>query len=156
MNEMIKVYTDGACSLNGYEGAKGGWAYVLTNNTGSEIFSTSSGHLENATNNICELTALINGCAAAAKYNTSKRIYVYSDSAYCINCYEQKWYKKWQQTGWRTASKQPVKNRELWEKLIPYFENPQFFFFKVKGHADNEFNIMADRLAVAAKEGNCV
>jgi ribonuclease HI len=78
-------------------------------------------------------------------------IVVYSDSAYVINCYKQKWYKKWQVNGWINSKKQPVANKELWEQLIPYFENPFFSFEKVAGHADNKYNNLVDEMAVKAK-----
>lgn len=78
---------------------------------------------------------------------------IYSDSAYIINCITQKWYKKWQTNGWRNSKKEPVANRELWERLIPYFENPRFSFEKVKGHSgEKDWNDYVDRLAVEAKK----
>lgn len=55
--------------------------------------------------------------------------------------------------GWRNSKKEPVANRELWERLIPYFENPRFSFEKVKGHSgEKDWNDYVDRLAVEAKK----
>ena len=142
-------YTDGATSSNGYENAQGGWAFVVIDEN-DELVSARSGHIENATNNICELTAIIEACTEASELN--KPIIIYSDSAYCINCYKQKWYKNWQKNGWLNSKKQPVANKELWEKLIPYFENEDYKFEKVKGHCGNRWNEFVDKLAVAAKE----
>ena len=148
------IYTDGATSNNGYQDAVGGWAYVIINKT-ENIMAQDSGRINEATNNICELTALINACKTADIYKTN--FIVYSDSAYAINCYKQKWYKKWQTNGWLNSKKEPVANKDLWEQLIPYFEKNNFTFEKVKGHADNKldphayWNNYVDRLAVEAK-----
>ena len=115
---MIKIYTDGATSGNGKANAIGGWAYLILNDN-NEIIKKNSGHIEKATNNICELTAILMGCEAVK--DTADFVTVYSDSAYCINCYQEHWYLKWQMNGWFNSKKQPVANKELWKKLIPYF-----------------------------------
>ena len=144
---MYTIYTDGATSGNGYEGAQGGWAWILLDEN-ENIILKGCGHIDNATNNICELVAVIDACRRA---DFDKEYVVYSDSAYIINCYKDKWYKKWELNGWLTSKRQPVANKELWEELIYYFEKPNFHFMKVKGHADNKFNNMVDQMAVAAK-----
>lgn len=79
---------------------------------------------------------------------------VYSDSAYIINCYKQKWYNKWQINDWKNSKKEPVANKELWEQLIPYFDNVMFSFEKVPGHAGHVYNEMVDQMAVQAKKGD--
>jgi ribonuclease HI len=78
------------------------------------------------------------------------RIVVYTDSAYLHNCYAQKWYRSWQMNGWKNSKKQPVANRDLWERLIPYFELPEVEFVKVKGHAGNKYNEIVDTMAQIA------
>ena len=78
------------------------------------------------------------------------QIAVYTDSAYLHNCYTQKWYRNWKLNGWKNAKKQPVANQDLWEKLIPYFDNSQIDFIKVKGHADNFYNNIVDEMAQKA------
>ena len=86
------IYTDGATSNNGYQNAVGGWAYVIINEA-RNIMAQDSGRINEATNNICELTALIKGCRAAeTELEFGDMVLVYSDSAYAINCYKQKWY----------------------------------------------------------------
>jgi len=148
-----KIYTDGATSGNGYEGAQGGWAWILINEE-EGIISKKVGHLDNTTNNICELTAVIDACRNAwtgMTLDPNPTFTIYSDSAYIINCYKQKWYKKWQANGWINSKKQLVANKELWEYLIPYFEDPMFSFEKVKGHADDKWNNKVDEMAVQAK-----
>ena len=149
---MYTIYTDGATSGNGYEGAQGGWAWILLDEN-ENIILKGCGHIDNATNNICELTAVIDACR---RTDFDKEYVVYSDSAYIINCYKDKWYKKWELNGWLTSKRQPVANKELWEELIYYFEKPNFHFMKVKGHADtldqhSKWNNYVDKLAVEAK-----
>ena len=144
----MKIYTDGATSNNGYEGAQGGWAYILVNDH-NQIVAQGSGSLPEATNNQCEMTALIQACKAADHYEDIFDIY--SDSAYCVNCFKERWYIKWLRNGWVNSKKEPVANKELWEQLIPYFQDPCYNFHKVQGHADDYWNNYVDRMAVEAK-----
>lgn len=146
----MKIYTDGATSFNGQENAVGGWAYVVIDDQ-DNIIKKGMGHIpEGATNNICEMMAILEGCYAVE--HIKEYHIIYSDSSYCINCYQQKWYKKWQENNWITSSKTPVKNKGLWKRLIPFFENEFFHFEKVKGHSDNKWNNYVDEMAVIAKE----
>lgn len=151
---MYSIYTDGATSGNGYEGAQGGWAWILLDGNGKCIHG-QTGQIINATNNICELKAVIEGCKMFLAHTAAKKedtdCTIYTDSAYIINCYKDKWYKKWQANGWINSKRQPVANKELWEKLIPYFENPKIHFEKVAGHSGNKYNETVDKMAVAAK-----
>lgn len=150
LETIYEIYTDGAASKNGQVGAVGGWAFILLEN-GKPIYH-DCGFIENATNNICELTAIYKGCEYVIGLGiAAARVIVYSDSAYCINCYKDKWYKKWQLNGWRNSKNEPVANRDLWKILIPYFESENFEFQKVKGHSNNEYNNRADELAVEAR-----
>ena len=147
-----QLYTDGATSKNGTKDAIGGWAYIALKD--DKIIDLKAEQLSPATNNICELTAILKGCEfLLPQLETFDIIEVYSDSAYCINCVNQHWYGKWRQNGWINSSKQPVKNKEIWEQLIPFFDDPRFRWIKVKGHADNKWNNLVDRLAVDAKVG---
>ena len=147
---MYEIYTDGATSKNGYEGAVGGAAFVMLLN-GEKIAEWSS-KIEPATNNICEMLAIINACEEVdPMLNEFDKVNIYSDSAYCINCYKQFWWKAWLHNNWVNSKKEPVKNKELWERLIPYFQDARFQFIKVKGHSDNKWNNYVDKLAVEAK-----
>jgi len=147
----MKIYTDGATSNNGYDGAKGGWAYVIVDDFNKPV-CYGAGAAPGVTNNWCELVALIEACHKADELDRSDEIFeVYSDSAYCINCYEQKWWKNWIVNGWKNSKKQPVANQELWKELIPYFTDPNFRFYKVKGHSDDYWNNWVDNRAVEAK-----
>ena len=138
-----KIYTDGATSGNGYAGAQGGWAFIILDEN-EKVANSAFGYIPNATNNICELTAVIEACKVTWPDGDFT---IYSDSAYIINCYKQKWYKKWQTNGWLNSKKQPVANKELWEKLIVIFKQPNFHFVKVKGHSGEKGNKKADELA---------
>ena len=80
------------------------------------------------------------------------KVEVYSDSAYCINCYQQSWWKAWLHNNWVNSKKEPIKNKELWEKLILYFQDARFQFIKVKGHNGDYWNERVDELAVAARK----
>ena len=155
---MIEVYTDGATSNNGHKDAIGGAAWIILQE--NRIIESGSKHIKNATNNICELEAIIEGCKKAeelliveqdCEFEFYENVFVYSDSAYIINCYLQNWWKNWKINGWINSKKQPVANKELWENLITYFEKPNFYFKKVNGHSNNEWNNYVDQLAVKAK-----
>lgn len=149
---MYEIYTDGATSKNGYEGAVGGAAFIILKN--DEKIVEWNKKIESATNNICEMIAIITACEEiTSMLNDFDKVNIYSDSAYVINCYKQFWWKAWLHNNWVNSKKEPVKNRELWEKLIPYFQDARFEFIKVKGHAGNKWNELVDELAVSAKWG---
>ena len=148
---IYKLYTDGATSKNGYEGSVGGYAWALIAN--DKLINESSVHLEPATNNICEMLAIIEGCEALVdSLEPFDMVLVYSDSAYCVNCYKQNWFRAWQVNGWINSKKEPVANKELWERMIRFFEDARFKFEKVKGHSTDEWNNYVDKLAVEAKK----
>lgn len=126
---VLKIYTDGACAGNQNEENIGGYGAVLKyGNHEKEIFG---GQL-NTTNNRMEMMALLEGLKAITKPNQT--IEIYSDSAYLMDCFRQKWYVKWQQNNWKRAGNKPVENRDLWEALLPYLDNHDIKFFRVKGH----------------------
>ena len=149
---MYEIYTDGATSKNGYEGSQGGYAWALIKD--GECIDYASYAIAPATNNICEMMAIIMACEEILPIlENFDKVIVYSDSAYCINCYKQFWWKAWLHNNWVNSKKEPVKNKELWEKLIPFFQDARFQFVKVKGHAGNVYNEFVDRLAVEARTG---
>lgn len=122
----------------------GGWAAIIMDGTDSIELS---GGTSETTNNIMELTAVIE----ALKYLTeASEVEVYSDSAYVVNAFNQKWLENWKRNGWRTSDRKPVKNKELWLNLDNLVQIHKVKFVKVKGHSDNEFNNKCDELAVAA------
>lgn len=103
-----------------------------------------SGGLANTTNNVMELTAVIEALRLV-KYPC--KIKVYSDSAYVVNAFLQGWIYNWIKKGWKTADGNLVKNKELWETLYQFTKTHQIEFIKVKGHSDNAFNNRCDELA---------
>ena len=102
---------------------------------------------KNTTNNIMEITAVLR----ALKLLKEKcNVKIYSDSAYVVNAFKQGWIYNWRKNNWKTANKEPVKNKELWEELYELVQNHEVEFIKVKGHSDNEFNNRCDFLATSA------
>ncbi len=137
MEEVI-IYTDGACSGNP---GPGGWGAILMyKNSKKEIF----GGLKNATNNIMELTAVIESLKLL-KFPCI--VHLYSDSAYVVNAFNQNWVNNWIKNNWKTSDKKDVKNKELWQELVTLTKTHKVIFHKVKGHTDNEFNNRCDELA---------
>ena len=101
------------------------------------------------TNNRMELTAAIEGLNALKEKCT---VILHTDSAYLHNAFTKGWIDNWQKNGWKTASKKPVENKDLWTKLIQLAEKHRVVWRKVKGHADNELNNLADKLCVEARQ----
>jgi ribonuclease HI len=91
-----------------------------------------------------ELKSVIEGLKATP---ISSEIDLYSDSAYVVNCFKDKWYTKWRKNGWINSAKKPVENKDLWEILLQLVEARNVTFCKVKGHADNKWNNRCDQLA---------
>lgn len=150
--KMYKLHTDGSCSGNGTDTSKGGWGYILLDKN-ENLISKDGGQVNKTTNNQMELTAMIKGLNKVSSItNNFFSCEVYSDSAYIINCIKQKWYEKWMSNGWINSKKEPVKNKELWIKLIPFFDDIRFSFFKVKGHSGNKWNEAVDRIAKGCDE----
>ena len=144
---MIKVtiYTDGACSGNP---GPGGWGAVLMcNGNIKEI----SGYNKNTTNNIMEITAVIEALKLL-KYECE--VDIYSDSAYVVNAFNQKWIENWKKNNWKNSNKEDVKNKELWEELDKLVSEHKVKFIKVKGHADNKWNNRCDELATGEIKKN--
>ena len=137
--EEATIYTDGACSGNP---GPGGWgAILMLGENRKEI----SGGSADTTNNIMELTAVIEALKILKR---PCKVKVYSDSAYVVNAFLQKWIYGWIKKNWRTAGGDSVKNKELWQELYSLTKVHDVTFNKVKGHADNEFNNRCDEMAV--------
>jgi ribonuclease HI len=136
----VTVYTDGACSGNP---GPGGWAAIIDDGGEREI----AGAEPHTTNQRMELTAAIEGLAAIPD---RRRVHVYTDSAYVMNCFEQRWYDKWENNGWLGAGKKPVTNRDLWERLIAQTRRHDVVWHKVRGHSGDVMNDRVDALARGA------
>ena len=110
----------------------------------NDIKKEISGGLKETTNNIMEMTAVIESLKMLKRPCEVK---IYSDSAYVVNAFLQGWIYNWKKNNWKTANKEPVKNKELWEELYSLTRIHKVDFIKVKGHSDNEFNNRCDELA---------
>jgi len=137
MDEVI-IYTDGACSGNP---GPGGWGTILMYKDNKKEIS---GGCKKTTNNIMELTAVIEGLKLL-KYPC--KVKLYSDSAYVVNAFNQNWISSWIKNNWKNSNKEEVKNKELWKELYELTKIHDVKFIKVKGHADNEYNNRCDELA---------
>jgi ribonuclease HI len=134
----VTIYTDGACSGNP---GPGGYGALLIFGTITKEISGSEPH---TTNNRMELLAIVE---ALKILEERTEVTLYSDSAYAVNCINQKWYQKWRANGWLTSKKQPVENKDLWEKILQLLTKHNVTFMKVKGHSDNIYNNRCDQLA---------
>ena len=119
----------------------GGWGSILMF---KDYKKEISGGKKDTTNNVMELTAVIEGLKLL-KFPC--KVKLYSDSAYVVNAFNQKWIYGWLKNGWKNSSKEPVKNKELWQELYNLTKVHEVEFIKVKGHADNEYNNRCDELA---------
>lgn len=147
---MIKVYVDGSCRANGSANAVGGWAFAIVRE--DELVYAARGMVVGTTNNQMELEA-VKRAIKWIRTGTDLRneqVEIYTDSAYIQNCASQKWYINWQKNGWVNTKKEPVKNREYWEFLVPYFTDERFTFLKVKGHNGDKWNEYVDKQAQEA------
>ena len=141
--KKVTIYTDGACSGNP---GPGGWGAILMY---EDVKKEISGAKENTTNNIMEITAVLE---ALKLLKVECEVKVYSDSAYVVNCYAQGWYIGWENNGWRNAAKKEVANQDLWQQILPYFKSKSWHFYKTKGHANDYYNNYVDTMAQAAAE----
>ena len=143
--KKVIIYTDGACSGNP---GVGGWGAILFYNEHKKEISGAS---ELTTNNRMELTAAIE---ALNLLKEKCQVELYSDSAYLVNAFNEKWIFGWKKKNWKKGS-DDIPNSDLWKMLYSLYYKHEITFIKVKGHADNEFNNRCDKLATGAiKEFN--
>ena len=145
MNELplVEIATDGACKGNP---GPGGWGAVLRFGTTEKDMS---GAENPSTNNRMELMAAISALEALKK---PCRVKLSTDSRYVMDGLT-KWIKGWQKNGWKTADKKPVKNADLWQRLLTASEPHRIDWKWVKGHAGHPDNERADKLASDAALG---
>ena len=139
--KKVTIYTDGACSGNP---GVGGWGAVLMYNG---VEKRISGAEDNTTNNRMELLAVINALECLKE---PCEVTLYSDAAYTVNAFLNGWVYEWEKSGWKKADKKPVLNDDLWKRLLSLTRIHKVEFVKVKGHADNEYNNVCDKLATDA------
>tara|TARA_B100000676_G_C17712347_1_gene646964 strand:- start:273 stop:701 length:429 start_codon:yes stop_codon:yes gene_type:complete len=135
---MIEIYTDGACSGNP---GIGGWGVVILINNDQPILL--NGGENETTNNRMELTAAIQ---ALKHFEKKQSIKLITDSRYVKDGIES-WIINWRKNGWKTSSKKPVKNKDLWIELDKLITFHDITWNWVKGHSGEKYNEKADFLA---------
>ena len=137
MSKLIEIWTDGACSGNP---GPGGWGALLK--SGEHAREIHCGEPD-TTNNLMELMAAIEALNALKK---PSKVKLHTDSTY-VKDGLTKWIHGWKRNGWKTASKKPVKNKDLWQMLEKACERHDIQWIWVKGHDGDEGNERADELA---------
>ncbi|MDR0866907.1 MAG: ribonuclease HI [Planctomycetota bacterium] len=143
--QTVRIYSDGACSGNP---GPGGWGAILQCDDPAREKEISGGE-PHTTNNRMELLAVIN---AVELLKVKCRIDIFTDSQYVCEAFRKKWLANWQKNNWRTAAKTPVKNQDLWERLLAALAGHETAWHWIKGHNEHPENERADRLAVRARE----
>ena len=137
MNDVVEIFTDGACKGNP---GPGGWGVVLR--IGQQVKELHGGEPA-TTNNRMELTAVIKGLGALTR---RCKVTLWTDSQY-VQKGISVWIIDWKRRGWRTADKKPVKNIDLWQQLDTLAAQHDVEWRWVKGHAGHPENERADALA---------
>lgn len=142
--KAVSIYSDGACSGNP---GPGGWGTILIYGSQEKELS---GHDPDTTNNRMELLGVITGLEALKRPCT---VEVHSDSQYVVNAFNQHWVEGWLKRGWKNSKKEPVKNSDLWKRLLEAKKPHNVSFHWVKGHAGHPENERCDELATSAADG---
>ena len=147
---LVKIYTDGAA--RGNPDGPGGYGTVLeyVDTKGQLLQKELSQGYEKTTNNRMELMAVIAGLEAL---NRSCEVEVYSDSQYVVNAFNQHWVDGWIKKGWKRGKNEPVKNVDLWKRLLEAKQKHSVTFHWVKGHDGHPQNERCDELATTAADG---
>lgn len=151
MSERVTMYTDGSCLGNP---GPGGYGAVLIygeykGENAANYKELSQGY-KRTTNNRMELLAVIVGLESLTR---ECEVDLWTDSKYVQQAITQGWLKNWQRNGWKTAAKKPVKNQDLWRRLMPLLEKHDITFNWVKGHSGHLLNERVDDLARGAASG---
>lgn len=148
---LVKIYTDGAA--RGNPDGPGGYGTILqyTDTKGTLHEREFSGGYRKTTNNRMELMAAIVGLEALTK---PCQVELYSDSKYLTDAFNQHWIDGWMKKGWKRGKNEPVKNTELWKRLLAAMQPHQVRYIWVKGHDGHEQNERCDRLATSAADGS--
>ena len=138
--DLVEIFTDGACRGNP---GPGGWAALLRRGPDERMLSGSE---SSTTNNRMEVTAAIEGIAALKR---PSRVRLTTDSEY-LRQGVMSWLARWKANGWRTASRQPVKNQDLWQRLDAVVRQHDIEWCWVRGHSGHVENERVDAAANAA------
>ena len=139
----VYIFTDGSCNTGTGDG---GWAYLLRYD-GYE--KQASGYAASTTNNRMELSAAVNALKALKE---PCKATLTTDSQYLKKAFTDGWLANWQKNGWKTANKQPVKNKDLWLELLALDQKHQLDWAWTKGHANHPENELVDTLALKARK----
>jgi len=141
MQDVIEIFTDGACKGNP---GPGGYGVVLISGDRKKELS---GGFRKTTNNRMELLACIEGLKAL---KSSSSVVLTSDSKYVVNAMVKGWAKKWRSKGWKLSPSKPARNPDLWAQLLDLCAEHKVEFKWVKGHNEHPENERCDALAVDA------
>jgi ribonuclease HI len=140
----VDIFTDGACSGNP---GPGGWGVILKyKGTEKEL----SGGAAQTTNNRMEMMAAI---ASLELLRRPCEVDLHSDSQYLVKAFNDHWIDSWIRKGWKRGKNEPVKNVDLWQRLLKAMEPHKVNYIWVKGHVGNELNERCDQLATSAADG---
>ena len=148
---LVKIYTDG--SARGNPDGPGGCGTLLTYLDQQGTMHTreySQGYVR-TTNNRMELMAAIVGLEALTK---PCQVELYSDSKYLTDAFNQKWLDSWEKKNWKRGKNEPVKNVDLWKRLLAAKKPHEVSFIWVKGHAGHAENERCDELATTAADSD--
>ncbi|HZX00489.1 MAG TPA: ribonuclease HI [Trueperaceae bacterium] len=140
--EHVTVYTDGSCDT---VSGRGGWAFLIERDG---LHTKASGFESGTTNNRMELTAAVKALEALVQ---PSKVRIVTDSEYLKKAFTDGWLDRWQSNGWRTASRQPVKNQDLWQRLLELTTVHDVTWAWTRGHAGHEQNEIVDSLALSAR-----
>lgn len=145
----VSIYTDG--SARGNPDGPGGYGTILVyiDSQGTEHKKELSAGYKKTTNNRMELLAAIVGLEAL---NRPCKVKLYSDSQYLVKAFNDHWIDSWIKKGWKRGKNEPVKNVDLWKRLMKAKEQHEVEFIWVKGHAGHEQNERCDELATTAAD----
>lgn len=152
MSMKVIIFTDGAA--RGNPDGPGGYGAIIRINgpEGETLEKELSGGYPHTTNNRMELMGVIVALEELGKFNDRSEGIIYSDSRYVVDAFSKNWIRNWKKNGWMTASGSPVKNQDLWNRLLEAIAPHKMVFRWVKGHADHPENERCDKLATAAAD----
>lgn len=148
--KKVDIYTDGAARGNPGNGGYGALLLYMDTNAKIHRLELSQGY-KCTTNNRMELLGVI---VALESLKQPCEVCVHTDSQYVVKAFNENWVKGWISRGWKTASKKPVKNVDLWKRLLAAMKPHEITFEWVKGHAGHAENELCDTLATQAADGS--
>lgn len=143
MRKRVEIFTDGSCDTTS---GRGGWAYLIRY---KDAQRAASGFEPDTTNNRMELTAAVEALSALRE---SCAVRLVTDSQYLKKAFTDGWLDTWQRNGWRTSSRSPVKNQDLWRRLLELTSVHDVTWAWTRGHAGHDENERVDRLALEARK----